>query len=173
MARLQQYGDPNLMTNYGKITEDIEVIGFYEREYYVFSNFSSFMVRWRDHDWMTSEHAYHSEKFYGTEPELYETLKSMRSAHDALKFAQPHKPERRKDWDDVKRDIMKNICRAKLAQHAYIQKKLLDTGVVVPVEDSPVDEYWGWGADTNGRSELGAIWMELREELRNGQIAKL
>ena len=122
---------------------------------------------------MTSEHAYHSEKFYDHAPELFEALKGMKSAHDSFIFAHEHKHERRPDWSEVKRDIMKQICREKLRQHAYIQNKLIDTLDLTLVEDSPVDDYWGWGADKQGRNELGKIWMELREELRNGEINQL
>lgn len=170
MEKQLQYRDPKLYTNHAAIAGEITTIGFYEREFYPFSNFSSFVVNWQGYDWLTSEHAYHSEKFAGTEPELVEALKGMRSAHDAFHFAQVHKDQQRRDWDDVKRGTMKEICRAKLGQHAYIQHKLLQTDGLTLVEDSPVDSYWGWGADRQGRNELGTIWMELREELKNGDI---
>lgn len=170
MTELRQYRDPHLMTNNDTAPNDIKVIGFYEREFYPFSNFSSFMVNWRGYDWMTSEHAYHSEKFHGIAPELVEALKGMRSAHDAFKFAKLHKAERRADWNDIKHETMKEICRAKLKQHAYIQQKLLETNDATLVEDSLVDEYWGWGPNRDGANHLGTIWMELREELRNGEI---
>lgn len=60
---------------------------------------------------------------------------------------------------------MKDIVREKLHQHPYIQKKLRETGDRELIEVSPVDSFWGWGPDRNGRNELGKIWMELREEL--------
>lgn len=170
MLELKQYRDPMLMTNHGKSLEEVDVVGFYEREFYPFSNFSSFQVDWREHTWMTSEHAYHSEKFAEIEPELYEALKSLKSAHEAFIFARDNKARQRTDWDDIKRPTMKNICRAKLAQHAYVQHKLLDTNNLTLVEDSPVDSFWGWGPDRQGRNELGKIWMELREELQHGEI---
>ncbi len=34
------------------------------------------------------------------------------------------------------------------------------------VEDSPKDDFWGWGPNRDGRNELGKIWMRLRSELR-------
>lgn len=33
------------------------------------------------------------------------------------------------------------------------------------VEDSPKDDYWGWGEKRDGRNELGKIWMRLRDEI--------
>lgn len=171
MSEQFQYRDPLLHTNHDTPVNDINTIGFYEREFYPFSNFSSFMVNWRGYDWMTSEHAYHSEKFFGIEPMLVEALKGMRSAHDAFLYAREHDAQRLPEWNEIKRYSMKQICRAKLGQHAYIQQKLLQTNALMLVEDSPVDSYWGWGPDKQGRNELGTIWMELREELINGKIS--
>ena len=61
---------------------------------------------------------------------------------------------------------MTEIVRAKCMQHEYIRKQLGKTGTLYMVEDSPKDSFWGWGADRQGRNELGKIWMNLREELR-------
>ena len=99
-------------------------IFFYEHDFYVFSNFSSFMLDWKGYVWMTSEHAYHSEKF--DDPKLMEQLKKTRSAHDAMKLTYANKESYRKDWDEVKLKIMKNILRAKVEQHPYVKKKLFD-----------------------------------------------
>ena len=46
-------------------------------------------------------------------------------------------------------------------------KKLLETKDYPIVEDSPKDDYWGWGSDRNGENNLGKLWMELREEYQN------
>ena len=42
---------------------------------------------------------------------------------------------------------MESICRAKLEQHPYVQKKLLQTGNYIIMEDSPTDSFWGCGYD--------------------------
>ena len=49
-------------------------IGFYEREFYVFSNFASFQVEWRGRKWLTSEHAYQAAHFLETAPALAEQI---------------------------------------------------------------------------------------------------
>ena len=69
------------------------------------------------------------------------------------------------DWDEVSVGIMEDICRHKLAQHAYVRAKLLQTGNRPLVEDSPYDAKWGWGPNRDGRNELGQVWMRLRAEL--------
>ena len=140
-------------------------ICFYEHEYYVFSNFSSFMIEWKGRLWMTSEHVYHSERF--DDQTMKEELLGMRSAHDAFTYAQVNKPRQRSDWKDVKIGIMKEILHAKVAQHAYVKKKLLESGDRELIEDSWRDDFWGWGPNKDGQNRLGKLWMEVRDEVRS------
>lgn len=63
------------------------VAGCYEREFYTFSNFSSFQVEWRGRLWPTSEHAYQAAHFFETAPELVEQIFDIRSAHEAFVLA--------------------------------------------------------------------------------------
>lgn len=163
MTQFPQYRDDKLST-------DGVAAGFYEREFFPFSNFSSFQVMWRGVLWPTSEHAYQAARYLDVKPEYYDTIQSMRSAQDAYSFMRNNRKEERPDWFDEKRAVMKDIVRCKLQQHTYIQKKLRETGDADIVEDSPVDSYWGWGENHQGRNELGKIWMELRQELTDGKI---
>jgi ribA/ribD-fused uncharacterized protein len=160
---IKQFRDPLLAT-------DGSVVGFYEREFYVFSNFSSFCVKWRGHTWMTSEHAYQAARFHEISPDLEVMCRDAVSAHIAFTIAQSNKDRQRSDWFDQKTTVMYEICKQKLQQHEYIQQKLRQTQDVMIVEDSPVDSFWGWGTDRNGRNELGKIWMRLRKELQNGSL---
>lgn len=146
-------------------TVDENVVCFYEREFYCFSNFSSFSVVFFGQRCMTSEHAYQAIKF-SRHPSIADLVVAAPSAHDAKKIAHQHKTQMHPDWNELKVPAMTQICRAKLAQHPYIQKKLLETGDRLIVEDSPTDSFWGWGPDRNGQNELGKIWMKLRSELR-------
>lgn len=141
-------------------------IFFYEQEFYAFSNFSSFKLMWKGYDWMTSEHAYHSEKF--DNPEIIEALKNTRSAHDAMKLAYANKDKYRKDWENIKLGTMKKILRSKVEQHPYVKKKLLESGDKELIENSWRDSYWGWGPNKDGENHLGKLWMEVRNEVRSG-----
>lgn len=138
-------------------------IFFYEHEFYVFSNYSSFMLEWNGKLYPTSEHAYHSEKF--EDENLKEQLRNTRSAHDSQVFANTNKDKRRKDWDDVKLDIMREILKAKVSQHPYVMKKLVESGDKELIEDSWRDDFWGWGPNKDGANHLGKLWMEIRSEL--------
>jgi ribA/ribD-fused uncharacterized protein len=145
-----------------------DLICFYEHEYYVFSNFSSFMIEWKGNLCMTTEHAYHTEKFFDNK--IKEDIRSARSAHDSQKLAQTYKENYRPDWDDVKVGIMKEILHAKVTQHPYVKKKLLESGDRKLVEDSWRDDFWGWGPNKNGQNMLGKLWMEVRDEVRKSEI---
>ena len=142
-------------------------IGFYEREFYVFSNFSSFQVHWRGRLWPTSEHAYQAAHFLETAPELAEKIFALPSAHEAFKLAKANGHLAPKNWEEIKVSVMEEICRCKLDQHPYVRRKLLQTQNLPLVEDSPEDDCWGWGPNKNGRNELGKIWMKLRDEITN------
>jgi N-glycosidase YbiA len=138
-------------------------IFFYEHEFYVFSNFSSFQLEWRGKLWPTSEHAYHSEKF--DDESLKEEIRNTRSAHDAFKLANASKGRYINEWDEVKIGIMKEILKAKVAQHPYVLKKLKDSGEREIIEDSWRDDFWGWGSNKDGKNMLGKLWMEVRKEI--------
>jgi ribA/ribD-fused uncharacterized protein len=150
--------------------DSTELICFYERPFYVFSNFSSFKVLYEGRDWMTSEHAYQASKF--TTPSIVDEIANARSAHDALQIAKKHKDNVIDNWNDIKVGVMERICEAKLKQHEYIQQLLLETGEREIVEDSHMNSFWGWGEDGGGRNELGKIWMRLRTKLHDGGVKK-
>ncbi|PJE74570.1 MAG: hypothetical protein COV01_00885 [Candidatus Taylorbacteria bacterium CG10_big_fil_rev_8_21_14_0_10_41_48] len=145
---------------------------FYEHEFYVCSNFSSFEVEYKGETWKTAEHAYQASKY--EDDEIRKSIQRARSSHDAMKIAKNmHSDKKRNDWYEVKLNIMEEICRAKLSQHFYVQKKLLQTEDRDLIENSPRDSFWGWGENKNGENNLGKIWMKLREELKTDEIKKL
>jgi ribA/ribD-fused uncharacterized protein len=150
-----QNRDKNLETT-GKI------IGFYEREFYCFSNFSSFAVDRRGREWPTSEHAYQAAHFVNTDEQLYDKIFNCRSAHEAYQLANENEDKEDPNFNNTKVQIMEEIVRLKLEQNPYIQKKLLQTDDLLIVEDSPKDNFWGWGPNHDGRNELGKIWMLAR-----------
>lgn len=145
-----------------------DAVDFYEREFYPLSNFSAFKLRWAGRWFDTSEHAYHWEKFEGCS-ELRKELRLSLSAHEAFKFAEAHKADRRPDWDDVKVGIMRGIIRAKAEQHEYVRRKLLETGDRPLIEGSWRDDFWGIGPNRDGQNMLGKLWMELRAELQGAR----
>ena len=76
--------------------------------------------------------------------------------------------EYRKDWEDIKLDIMKEIIKCKFDQNADLQEKLLNTGLEELVEGNDWKcEFWGVDSRTGkGENHLGKILMDVREETR-------
>jgi len=143
-----------------------KIVGFYEREFACFSNFSSFKVKWKGRIWPTSEHAYQASRFLGKNSRFVEKIFKAKSAYEAYKITEKYlgKDFDRYGDDDIKN--MEDIVRHKLKQNPYVMHKLLQTGKRKIVEDSPKDAFWGWGKKRNGRNELGKIWMKLRGEIK-------
>ena len=151
-------------------------VRFYERDFYVLSNFSAFSIKWQGRRFPTSEHAYHWEKFEpGTRNERGEFVRDRileaASAHEAFKLAESWKSLRRDDWDSVKVGLMRAILYAKASQHEYVRRKLLATGARELVEDSWRDDFWGWGPNRDGKNMLGRLWMEVRDQIRDEEEA--
>lgn len=145
---------------------------FYEQEFYVLSNFSSFTLMREGILFPTAEHAYHYAKFPDIDSQKHPVMKLKsdimyaKSAHEAFKFGQ-NKDLRRSDWEMVKEAVMMEILWAKAHQHEYVMQKLMETDRRELVEDSWRDDYWGWGADQKGLNKLGKMWMTVREAIRN------
>lgn len=158
--------------NHGLDTD--EQVFFYEQEFYPLSNFSAFTLHWKGRLFYTSEHAYHWEKFppqTGDFTCLGETMiaiavRQAPSAHEAFALSRKAFAHVRSDWDAVKVDIMRKILWAKVRQHEYVKKKLLESGDRDLVENSWRDDFWGWGPNHDGQNMLGKLWMEIRAELR-------
>lgn len=147
------------------------LVDIYEREFYPLSNFSAFNVMWKRIRFDTSEHVYHYEKFMDTNgaPHLggvkhQDFIMNSMSAHDAFKYAEAHKADRRPDWDSVRVDVMREILIAKASQHEYVRRKLMETENRLIVECSWRDDFWGWGPKRDGKNMLGILWMEIRDK---------
>lgn len=77
--------------------------------------------------------------------------------------------ELRPNWDEVKYDVMYQVCKAKFSQNPELAKMLIETGDAELVEGNT----WGdriWGVCKGvGENNLGKILMRVRSELSNTQ----
>ena len=160
MIKLEQYRDTWLSQKFD------EVIGFYPREFYPLDNFSSFKVEVDGYLYASLEEAFQSLLFLPDYPEISDRIKNSHSAHEAQKIMHEN-IDKLKYNNEEKIRIMERLLRLKIEQNPYVFKKLLETKDYIIVEDSPKDDYWGWGIDRNGENQLGKLWMKLREEIRN------
>lgn len=163
MISLTKYRDPWLAEKVN------DVIGFYPREFYCFDNFSAFSIQWNGYVYPTVEHAYQAASFMGSDDGVAEEIRNSRSPDEAKRIKAANAHKRRENWDNEKLSVMEELLRLKVMQHPYVFKKLLETGDLEIVEDSPVDSYWGWGENRDGRNELGKLWMKIRNECKINQ----
>ncbi len=133
-------------------------------KYGCFSNFSPHGFELDGVYWPTSEHYFQAQKFAGT-PHA-EQIRLVKKPKDAATMGRDRSRPLRPDWEQVKDEVMKKAVLRKFETHTDIREILLSTGDELIVENSPIDYYWGCGADGSGKNMLGQILMEVREILR-------
>lgn len=143
----------------------MEAIYFYSTrtEYGCFSNFSRHPIKLKGHTWPTSEHYFQAQKFAGTEYE--HIVRKAKGPKEAANIGRNRKNPIRRDWESIKESVMYDALRAKFTQNEDCKRILLSTGDAKLIEDSPVDWYWGCGANGSGKNRLGILLMRLRDEL--------
>jgi ribA/ribD-fused uncharacterized protein len=134
-------------------------------EYGSFSNFSAHGFELDGEYWPTPEHYFQAQKFPGT-PDC-DQIRLVKTPKAAANMGRERTRPLRKDWEQVKDDIMRKAVLRKFETHPNIREILLATGDEEIVEDSPIDYYWGCGKDGSGKNMLGQIIMEVREILRS------
>lgn len=132
-------------------------------EYGCFSNFSHYGFELDEKWWMTSEHYFQAQKFHGTDYE--EKIRLLNTPMKAAEMGRNRSLPLRKDWEQVKDDIMRKAVYAKFSQNNELKIILLKTGLEHIVENTSDDYYWGCGTNGSGKNMLGIILMEVREKL--------
>ena len=143
------------------------VINFYSinDEYGCFSNFYRHPIHLAGKRWRTSEHYFQAQKFRGTTHE--EAVRQCKTPREAADMGRSRKLPLRRDWESVKDQVMLEAVRAKFTQHDDLKAILLGTGDARLVEHTANDSYWGDGGDGSGKTRLGQVLMQVRDELRN------
>jgi len=106
-----------------KLETSGKIVGFYEREFYCFSNFSSFTIKWRGRLWQTSEHAYQASYFFKTAPGLVKKIHKAKSAHEAYKLAKVNSDKVPQNWKEIKKKRRKKGKKGKKGSGAFLSKK--------------------------------------------------
>lgn len=148
-----------------------KVINFYKAqdEYGVFSNFDTHHpIRVDGKNWPSTEHYFQAMKFLN--PKLQDEIRFLLKPMAAAKAGRDRFKPLRKDWEEVKDDIMMKALRAKFTQHPDARSQLLDTEDAILVEHTVNDSYWGDGGDGSGKNMLGKLLMKLRQEIRYNEI---
>ena len=141
-------------------------IYFYKtnEKYGCFSNFAHCGFELDEKWWMTSEHYFQAQKFYGTE--YVEIIRLLDNPMKAAKMGRNRNLPLREDWEEVKDDVMRKAVYAKFSQNIELKNILLDTDSEYIVENTSNDYYWGCGTNGSGKNMLGIILMEIRDKLK-------
>jgi len=138
---------------------------YYEYEENGFlSNYWLVNITLEGKDWPSVEHYYQAHKTL--DKAFAERIRSCGTCDEAKTLGNSPECIRRADWDEVKDTVMMQAITAKFTQHADLGIKLIATGDAVLEENSTKDYYWGIGADGTGKSMLGHLLMNLREQLK-------
>lgn len=101
-------------------------------KYGCFSNFSPYGFEYDGKYWKTSEHYFQAQKFIGTEYE--ELIRLSTTPMEAAIMGRDKQKPLRKDWENVKDDIMRRSVLEKFKTNEGIQKILLSTGSKLAVK---------------------------------------
>ena len=134
------------------------------KEYPEFSNFYPAIIEINGRQYATVEHY-----FQACKAQNHKSHEQIRRAVSAARAKQlGRQVELRRDWEQVKIEVMRQALLAKFTQYEDLRQLLLSTGDRVIHEDSPTDAVWGWMGG-RGQDLLGKLMMQVRTALKKGQ----
>ena len=126
------------------------------------SNFAMITVRIDNVTWKTSEHYFQAMK---TDDLQWRERIHLANTPKEAKYLGRMAPMRL-DWNDIRKDVMLKVLRAKVQQSSKVRDLLLASGDKPIRETAPWDEVWGTGKRGTGQNLLGKMWEQIRTELR-------
>lgn len=136
----------------------MEPINKFEGKYRFLSNFYPCFP-----DGLSVEHRYQAAKAIS----FFDWYWVLSSPNAGIAKKRGRQIEVRKDWEQVKLNIMEQLLNHKFLNNPDLKKLLLDTGERELIEGN----WWGdtfWGVCNGiGENHLGKLLMKVRKELRN------
>lgn len=137
----------------------MEAISEFRNEYFFLSNFYPVSIFYNGLYFNSTEAAFQAMKCPSRMKE-FQTLNPSEAKklgrHVAMRI----------DWEEVKEQVMYDICSVKFTQNPLLAQKLLDTSDAELIEGNT----WGdktWGVcNGEGKNLLGKILMRIRSELQ-------
>lgn len=130
----------------------------FDGPFFWLSNFFSRELEYRGLTFQNSEAAYQAEKCL----DPYDKFRFMYLNPSEAK-KQGRRVQIRPDWDQIKDQVMYEVCMAKFSQNRDLLKKLLATDGLLVEGNTWGDKYWGQ-VNGVGRNQLGITLMRIREE---------
>ena len=191
LLNVRSYKDYQARYPYRHYQHDVQnIFGFYDRDRpgYSFTNFfdpdefnpsrdpeGAIIIEGRK--WRTTEHYFQASKFAAGSDDWL-AVKNCQTPRDAYQYVRtPRAPDNQPpriyfaDWHAGRKDaVMMKALRAKASCCDQFRHELLATGNKPLFETSPNDWYWGVAQNptdhSDGLNTLGAMLMQLRDELR-------
>ncbi len=137
------------------------MIDCFKGKYYFLSNFYDAPVEFAGLHFLNNEAAFHAQKTVNefervrfTQLDPSKAKKLGRSIH------------LRDDWEQIKVNVMHEICRAKFLQNPDLARQLVATNNEILIEGNTWgDKFWGQ-CNGVGENNLGKILMQIRDELK-------
>jgi hypothetical protein len=141
---------------------------FIDEEFFL-SNFYISPIIYKGKEYKTVEHAFQASK--ADNESEHEWIRNMDTPGKAKRNgSDPHKVHLRKDWEEIKEDLMLELLRIKFSD-PELSKKLIDTKNYILVEGNYWhDNFWGNCTCSNcrnieGQNKLGELLMKVRQEI--------
>ena len=136
----------------------------FKNQYFFLSNFYEYPIYYNKLVFCNAEAAFQAQKVIN-EKDQYKFINL--NASQARKLGKT--VQLRKDWKEIKDNVMYEIVKRKFLTNKELQQKLLETKEEELVEGNWWhDTYWGVDSKTGiGQNKLGKILMKVREEVKN------
>lgn len=136
----------------------------FKNQYFFLSNFYEYPIYYNKLVFCNAEAAFQAQKVIN-EKDQYKFINL--NASQARKLGKT--VQLRKDWEEIKDNVMYEIVKRKFTINKELQQKLLETKEEELVEGNWWhDTYWGVDSKTGtGQNKLGKILMKVREEVKN------
>ena len=133
------------------VTDKLYPLDQYEK---FFGTFSAHAIEVDGTLYPTVEHSYHVSRY--ADNGVREEIRTAKSPYLAWEISQKYKSSQLPDFDTKKVEVMEELCRAKLQQHADVKAALTTSGDDVIVKNFP-DSFWGIGKNGIGKNVMGVM----------------
>lgn len=114
--------------------------------------------------WKTSEHYYQAQKFENDD--VRNQIINAETPKIASQIGRDRNHKLRKNWEEIKQQVMYDAVLFKFEANPDIREKLLATGEEEIIEETVKENYWGCGPLKDGQNNYGKIVMLVRNHLR-------
>lgn len=130
---------------------------YFRNEYYFLSNMYPCIIQWQGMVFNSTEAAYQASKCSNLiEAKKFQTLTGLESKKHSKVI------KIRKNWQDIKYNVMAQLVFQKFLIHLDLREKLLNTPDYIEETNSWKDVYWGV-CDGIGENNLGKILMNTKK----------